>query len=393
MTPHRSKTSSIHMGHVRSHVFPVLQAFVLMVGLLAMIISTVPRLQEGTRLSITIVLWCCLGFFAGEWAIRAWSKPDRKAAYAYIFSSAGLIDLLAIAPVPIALLMGVPAATAWLIASLWLLKLTAFTPGLSLLQRVIALEAKPLASVLVIFLIVLLFAAIALYLLEGAAQPAHFGSLPLALWWAVTTLTGTGYGDAIPHTVLGRLIAGCVMICGLGVFGLWTGILATGFAAEYRRRTFVRNWDLVTRVPFLRNLDPPAIIELTHMLRRIDVAERIVVVREGRPGDSMYFVASGEVEVMVEPQPVRLGPGSFFGEIALLEGGPRTATVVTTVPTTLLSLEVADFRAFTAHHPDLAREVAAEGARRASKTSAGAADTRPPAIPTDHGGEAPAARG
>ena len=392
MTPHRSKASSIHMGHIRSHAFWMLQAFVLTVGLLAMIVATVPHLQEALRLTITIVLWCCLGIFAGEWALKAWPKSGREAASAYIFSSAGLVDILAIAPVPIALLIGVPADIAWLLASLWLLKLAAMTPGLSLLRRVIALEAKPLASVLVIFLIVLLLAAIALYVLEGTAQPKHFGSLPLSLWWAVTTLTGTGYGDAVPQTAIGRAIAGCVMICGLGVFGLWTGILATGFATEYRRRAFVSNWDLVTRVPFLRNLDPSAIIELTHMLRRIDLGERTIVVREGRSGDCMFFVASGEVEVMVEPQPVRLGPGSFFGEIALLEGGPRTATVVTTLPSTLLSLEVADFRAFTAHHPDLAREVAAEATRRASKTSVGAADTVPPAASTAHEVKAAAER-
>ena len=174
MTPHRSKASSIHMGQIRRNVFRVLQAFVLTVGLLAMIVSTVPDLNGGARMSLTIVLWCCLAFFAGEWIVKAWSKPDRKAAYAYILSPAGLIDLLAIVPVPMALLVGVPAATAWLLASLWLLKLAAFTPGLSLLQRVIALEAKPLASVLVIFLVVLLFAAIALYVLEGTAQPDAF---------------------------------------------------------------------------------------------------------------------------------------------------------------------------------------------------------------------------
>lgn len=381
------------MGHnIPRHVFGILQALVLTVGSLAMIVSTVPHLNDEARLSLTIVLWCCLGFFAVEWAIKVWRRPDGCAASAYIFSSNGLIDLLAIVPVPMALLFGVPTATAWLLASLWLLKLTALVPGLSLLQRVIVLEARPLASVLVIFLIVLLFAAIALYVIEGAAQPAHFGSLPLSLWWAVTTLTGTGYGDAVPQTALGRVIAGCVMICGLGVFGLWTGILATGFANEYRRRAFVRNWDLVTRVPFLRNLDPPAIIELTNMLRRIDLAEGIVVVREGRSGDCMYFVASGEVEVMVEPQPVRLGPGSFFGEISLLEGGPRTATVVTTLPSTLLILEVADFRAFTAHHPDLAREVAAEAARRGSKSGAGATGTLPPSGATQQQSEASAAR-
>ena len=156
------------------------------------------------------------------------------------------------------------------------------------------------------------------------------------------------------------------MICGLGVFGLLTGILATGFSAEHRRRDFIRTWDLVTRVPFFRNLDPPAIIELTRMLRRLDLAERTVVVRRGRPGDCMYFIASGEVEVKLEPRPIRLGPGSFFGEMALLERGPRMATVVTTLPSTLLILDVSDFHAFTALHPDLAQAVEAEATRRAS---------------------------
>jgi len=207
-------------------------------------------------------------------------------------------------------------------------------------------------------------------LLERAGQPDRFGSLPMSMWWAVTTLTTTGYGDAVPETALGRLIAGVVMISGLGVFGLWTGILATGFAAEHRRREFIRNWDLVTSVPFLRNLDAPAIIELTRMLRRLDVAERSIVVRRGRPGDCMYFIASGEVEVRLEPKPIRLGPGSFFGEIALLEGGPRTATVVATMPSTLLILDVTDFHAFAAHHPTLAKDVALEASRRKTETAA-----------------------
>ena len=143
--------------------------------------------------------------------------------------------------------------------------------GLSLLGRVIEQEARPLASVFVLFLIILMLSAVALYVLERAGQPQRFGSLPLSLWWAVTTLTTTGYGDAVPETFLGRMIAGIVMICGLGVFGLWAGILATGFAAEHRRRDFIQNWDLVTSVPFLRNLDAPAVIELTRLLRRLDL--------------------------------------------------------------------------------------------------------------------------
>jgi len=367
MSQHRLEKSLSRFEPFRSGAYRALQYFVLAAGLAAMTATTVPELPSALRTWLAVSLWCCLGFFAGELAIKCWLRSRSEPASDYLLSSSGAIDVLAVLPIPVALLIGVPGDSAWLLASLWLLKLTAFVPGLSLLGRVISLEARPLASVFVIFLIVLLLASVALYILERAGQPERFGSLPLSLWWAVTTLTTTGYGDSVPQTFMGRVIAGIVMICGLGVFGLWAGILATGFAAEHRRRDFIQNWDLVTRVPFLRNLDPPAIIELTHMLRRVDLAEETVVVRRGRPGDCMYFIVSGEVEVELDPRPIRLGPGSFFGEIALLEGGQRTATVVTTVPSTLLLLEVSDFREFTAHHPDVAKLVEAEATRRAVK--------------------------
>lgn len=350
------------LGGLRRSAYRIIQYLVLAAGLLALTVMTVPDWQA-ERAWFVAVLSGCLVFFACELAVKFWiARADG--AKNYLLTGPGLIDVLAVVPVPLALAFGVGADAAWLLAALWLLKLAPVVPGLSLLGRVIEQEARPLASVCVLFLIVLLLAAVALYVLEGASQPSRFGSLPRALWWAVTTLTTTGYGDAVPQTSLGRMVAAIVMVCGLGLFGLWAGILATGFAAEHRRRDFVRNWDLVTSVPFLSNLNAPAIIELTRLLRRLDVPERNVVVRRGRPGDCMYFIASGEVEVRLEPQPIRLGAGSFFGEIALLQGGLRTATVVTTAPTTLLILDVSDFRAFTAHHPELAQAVEKEAARR-----------------------------
>jgi voltage-gated potassium channel len=354
------------LGLVRSRAFRLLQYLALAVGLVVMPAMTVNDLGAEPHFLITVALWCCLGVFAWELAAKAWSRSkSSKSETHYLLSGEGVIDMLAVLPVPVALLAGITPASAWLLAALWILKLAIFVPGLSMLGRVLKQEARPLASGFVIFLIILVLASVALHVLERAGQPSQFGSLPLSLWWAVTTLTSTGYGDAVPATLAGRIIASIVMISGLGVFGLWTGILATGFAAEHRRRDFIRNWDLVTSVPFLRNLDPPAVIELTRMLRRVDFAEKTIVVRRGRPGDCMYFIAAGEVEVKVEPHPVRLGAGAFFGEIALLAGGPRTATVTTTVASTLLMLEVSDFRAFTAHHPELAKAVEAEGRRRA----------------------------
>ena len=83
-------------------------------------------------------------------------------------------------------------------------------------------------TVVKVFVFVLVMAAIAMHLAERDAQPAAFGTLVNSLYWAVTTLTTTGYGDLIPVTPLGRLVAGFVMISGLAVFGLWTGIWRPG---------------------------------------------------------------------------------------------------------------------------------------------------------------------
>ncbi len=342
----------------------MLHCLLLTVALSAVAGLTVPQSDPAYLIGLQVLLWLCLGLFAAELTRQLWLRSRTRQWREYLLSPRGLVDLLAVVPVPLALATGAPASTAWLLGSLWVLKLTRFVPGVTLLGRVIALEARPLASVLVIFLIILVFASVCLFVLERATQPEQFGSLPLSLWWAVTTLTTTGYGDAVPVTPLGRLVASLVMICGLGVFGLWTGILATGFAAEHRRRDFMRNWQLVTHVPLFSALDPTSAIEIARLLRRVDLAERTVVVRRGRPGDCMYFIADGEVEVRIEPRPVRLGPGQFFGEIALLDGSPRTATVVTTRPTTLLALGVPEFRSFAAVRPDIAELVDREAKKR-----------------------------
>jgi len=351
----------VRWRRVEAHGLP--RYLVLAAGLSAMTALTVPRFHAGI-FWLEAVLWGCLGLFALEWAFQVWFADNPTRRLAYLVSVRGMIDVLGVLPVPIALGCGVSPPSAWLFGALWLLKLAPGAPGLAQLGRVVSLEARPLASVLILFVIVLFLAASAIHFLERDLQPDVFGSLPGALWWAVTTLTTTGYGDAVPQSDLGRLIASLVMMCGLAMFGLFTGILATGFAAETRRRDFAETWNLIAGVSFLRCLDPVGIAEVAGMLRRWEIPERTIVVRRGRRGDCMYFIAAGEVLVEAQPEPIRLKTGSFFGELALLGNGIRNATVRTVLPTTLLILDVADFRTFTAHHPELARAVEAEAARR-----------------------------
>jgi len=235
------------------------------------------------------------------------------------------------------------------------------------LRRVLVVESGSILSVLVLFLMVLFLASVAEYFLERELQPNAFGNVPAALWWAVATLTTTGYGDVVPVTPLGRMVAAVVMICGLGVFGLWTGILATGFAAETRRDNFLKTWESVSKVPFFAALGPAAIADVTHMLRTMDLPARTMIIRKGQAGDCMYFIADGEVEVDLPGKKVVLGEGAFFGEMALLGNNLRSANITTTRVSRLLVLDLVDFRLLMARHPDLAETIDVEAARRAQE--------------------------
>src|SRR5947209_523745 len=337
-------------------------------GLLGLIILTIGPAYEAAHRPVEAVLWGCLAWFAFEWFTRLARAFRAGRGRAYAFSAGGLVDAVALAP-PIALAWGADARSAWLFGVFWLFKLVPGIPGLRRLRRVLMLEAGSLLSVLVLFVMVLLFAAVALHVLERDVQPALFGSLPSTLWWAVVTLTTVGYGDVVPATALGRVVAALVMICGLGVFGLWTGILATGFAAETRRDNFLKTWELVSRVPFFASLGPAAIADVTHMLRTMDLPSRTMIVRKGQPGECMYFIASGEVEVDLPAKKVRLGEGEFFGEMALLGNRKRSANITTTRLSRLLVLDLVDFHVLMGRHPDLAQTIDGEAKRRAMENS------------------------
>src|SRR6201992_2532805 len=333
-------------------------------GVALMILLTVDPAYDLLHRWINALLWVWLAFFVFEWVIRLRHAVVTERLPAYLLSVRGLVDTASALAVPVVLAFGAEPRTAWLLGMFWALKALPGIRGLRQLRRVIVQESGPLFSVLVIFLMVLFLASVMVYLLERDVQPGTFGSIPAALWWAVATLTTTGYGDAVPITPLGRLIAPFVMICGLGVFGLWTGILATGFAAETRRDNFLRTWESVSKVPFFASLGPSTIADVTQMLRTIDLPPRTTIIRKGQAGDCMYFIASGEVEVDLPGKKVTLGEGAFFGEMALLGNNLRSANITTTRVSKLLVLDLVDFRLLMARHPDLSETIDAEAKRR-----------------------------
>jgi voltage-gated potassium channel len=197
----------------------------------------------------------------------------------------------------------------------------------------------------------LLIAATGMYLIEHEVQPERLGSIPAAMYWAVVTVVTVGYGDVVPVTPLGKLFTGFVMIGGLIFFALPVAIIATGFLAEIRRRDFIVNYGMVARVPAFAGLDAAALSELVGLLRARRLPRDSIVIRKGDEGDSMYFIASGEVEVVLPVNSVTLREGEFFGEIAVLGRVKRTATVITRSLCELLVLDAVDVIKFMERNP------------------------------------------
>jgi len=346
-------------------------------GIGIMLADTVAEWREAYRGVLDAGFQIVCAFFVAEYVLRLIAAPGAPGAaargkwpsrLAWATSLGGIFDFLGALPGVLDVVFNPGYAS--LFGFIWAFKLVRYSPGLASLERVISNARQALLSVLLGFGILLLLAASLAYLLERSTQPDVFGSIPAALWWAIVTMTTTGYGDVVPQTVLGRMLAGIVMISGIAVIALWAGILATGYFEEVRRREFLRTWDLVAKVPFFHDVGAAVIADVAQLLRPRDYPAGAVIMRRGERGDCMYFVASGKLELRGRPESISYGPGDFFGEVALLTGDPRNATIVAVRHSTLLRLDIVDFRQLLGRQPELARIIRAAADARLEAATA-----------------------
>jgi CPA1 family monovalent cation:H+ antiporter len=121
--------------------------------------------------------------------------------------------------------------------------------------------------------------------------------------------------------------------------------------------------EMLAKVPIFASFKEDQIARLAQMLTPELFAPGERIIRAGDQGDKMYFIASGTVDVLVLPDPVRLKSGDFFGEMALLSDKPRNADVVSAGYTNMLVLKRRDFDTLLKAHAGL-RETIEEIARR-----------------------------
>ena len=196
-----------------------------------------------------------------------------------------------------------------------------------------------------------------MHLVEGKVQPDKLGTIPDALWWAIVTVGTIGYGDVVPITALGKIIATGTIFLGLILMALPIGIIATAFSEQIHRRDFIVTWGMIAKVPLFAELDAGEIADIMEILRAQLVESGEVIVREGEHAHSMYFIAAGEVEMAIGKKRVRLGAGQFFGEVAVLSGSRRSGTATAVTRCNLLALSAPDLHALMKRDPRIAKRV------------------------------------
>jgi voltage-gated potassium channel len=247
-----------------------------------------------------------------------------------------------------------------------------------------------------------------------------------AFYWAVTTMATVGYGDITPTTDGGRLLAVAVMLLGVGFYGVMIGHVSALFLASDKHRqntrerldelrSFFRHYDvppelqssvlkfynhllshraneneerIISELPHAlqselqvyMNLKPISRVRLfegcsgecfraaAHRLIQVFHAPGDIVVRKGEPGDAMYLIGHGELEVLDGERLVAtLGPGQCFGEMALVVEGPRHADVRASTYCDLFKLTKEKFLELTSEHPDLRANAHAIASERLGK--------------------------
>lgn len=156
----------------------------------------------------------------------------------FVFTPMMLVDLAAILPffLPFVVADTRIIRIIRLLRLFRLFKLARYSDPMKTLGDAVKAKSGDLAVAFFILFIVLIFASSLMYYAENEAQPEIFSSIPSSMWWGVITLTTIGYGDTYPVTVVGKIIGAGVAVIGIAVYAIPTGIMASAFTEQLRRK-------------------------------------------------------------------------------------------------------------------------------------------------------------
>lgn len=205
--------------------FDVILLWSILFSVLVAMLDSVPYLHQHYEKEFYIVEWFCTIIFSLEFLLRIYvtQKPMR-----YVFSFWGVVDLLAIIPTYLSLIVYgyqylLIVRILRLLRVFRILRLVRFNKEALGLMRALKSSSYKISIFLSAVLTVVVLLGTIMYVVEHGEN--GFTSIPQSIYWAIITVTTVGYGDIVPHTILGKLISSVAMITGYAIIAVPTGIV------------------------------------------------------------------------------------------------------------------------------------------------------------------------
>ena len=224
---HKEYISSLvnHSSTKKGRIFALSIQVLIIISLLSFSISTIPDLSPqfvSVLDTIELVIIVC---FSIEYVLRVYVAEKKLK---FIFSFFGLIDLFSILPFYLRTTLDLRSLRLLRMLRLFrILKLVRYNNAIHRFHRMLIIAKEELILFGFVSLLLLYLASVGIYYCEYEAQPEAFKSVFHSMWWGVTTLTTVGYGDMYPITAGGKIFSFFILIMGLGVIAVPTGIISS----------------------------------------------------------------------------------------------------------------------------------------------------------------------
>jgi voltage-gated potassium channel len=226
---------------VAGKAFDVALLAAIVLSVAVVILESVESVRERHGPALRAAEWVFTLLFTVEYVLRlvAVRRP-----FAYARSYYGVVDLLAVLPTYLSVVVG-GAQSLMVIRALRLLrifrvlKISRYVGEVNSLVRALRASRAKIAVFLLCVLTIVLIMGAAMYVIEG--KESGFTSIPRGMYWAIVTVTTVGYGDLAPRTWLGQAVAAAAMVLGYSLIIIPTGIFSMELVEAARRRVGTQN--------------------------------------------------------------------------------------------------------------------------------------------------------
>lgn len=217
-------------------MFDILLLFFILISVGLAMMESVEEINMKHHIFLIILEWIITFFFTIEYILRIITNKKR---WQYIFSFYGIIDLLALLPMYVSLIV-VESKFLLIIRVLRLLRvfrildLVSFSDQANELWTAIQASRTKIFVFIYFVLVLSILLGALMYVVEPHSK--SFTSVPRSVYWCIVTLTTVGYGDVVPTSVVGQIVASVIMILGYGVIAVPTGIITTEYGKIRKRQ-------------------------------------------------------------------------------------------------------------------------------------------------------------